>query len=70
MNGLPADGAEGGLTGSRRELRILDKRAIILAFRRNKRYLIQVGCRIPAPEGVEKRSLRVIKVELEEGEDA
>jgi hypothetical protein len=63
---MPADGAEGGLTGDRRELRPLDKRAIILAFRRNKRYFVQVGCRIPAPEGVEKRSLRVVKVELEE----
>jgi hypothetical protein len=65
MNRMPADGAEGGPTGNRRELRVLDKRAIILAFRRNKRYFVQVGRQIPT-KGVEKRSLRVIKVELEE----
>jgi len=62
---MPAGGAEGGLTGNRRELRVLDKRAIILAFRRNKRYFVQVGRPIPT-KGVEKRSLRAIKVELEE----
>jgi hypothetical protein len=69
MNRMPADGAGRGI-GSRRELRILDKRAIILAFRRNNRYLVQVGRRIPAPEGVEKRSLRAVKVELEEVDGA
>jgi hypothetical protein len=69
MSRTPTDGAERGAIGSRRELRILDKRAIILAFRRNKRYFVQVGRQIPT-KGVEKRSLRVVKVELEEGEDA
>jgi hypothetical protein len=59
-NGLPPHHIDG-----RRELRVLDKRAIILAFRRNKRYVVQVGCLIPT-KGVEKRSLRAIKVELEE----
>jgi hypothetical protein len=70
MSRTPTDGAERGAIGSRRELRILDKRTIILAFRQNNCYLVQVGRRIPAPEGVEKRSLRVIKVELEEVNDA
>jgi hypothetical protein len=69
MNGMPADGAGRGI-GNRRELRILDKRAIILAFRRNNCYLVQVGRPISAPEGVEKRSLRVVKVELEEVDGA
>ena len=69
MSRTPTDGAERGAIGSRRELRILDKRAIILAFRRNKRYFVQVGRQIPT-KGVEKRSLRVVKVELGEGEDA
>jgi hypothetical protein len=70
MNRMPAAGARGRRGDGRRELRILDKRAIILAFRRNKRYFVQVGCRIPAPEGVEKRSLRAVKIELEEVDDA
>ena len=69
MSRTPTDGAERGAIGSRRELRVLDKRAIILAFRRNKRYFVQVGRQIPT-KGVEKRSLRVVKVELGEGEDA
>jgi hypothetical protein len=68
MNRMPADGAGRGI-GSRRELRVLDKRAIILAFRRNNCYLVQVGRPIPT-KGVEKRSLRVIKVELEEVDGA
>jgi hypothetical protein len=67
---MPANGLPPHQIDGRRELRILDKRAIILAFRRNNRYLVQVGCPISAPEGVEKRSLRVIKVELEEVDDA
>jgi hypothetical protein len=69
MNRMPAAGARGRRGDGRRELRILDKRAIILAFRRNKRYFVQVGRQIPT-KGVEKRSLRVIKVELEEVDGA
>jgi len=61
---MPADGAERGAIGNRRELRPLDKRVIILAFRRNNCYFVQVGCRITAPEGVEKRSLRAVKIEV------
>jgi hypothetical protein len=49
-----------------RRLRAIVSRATILT----NRYLVQVGRRIPAPEGVEKRSLRVIKVELEEVDGA
>ncbi len=66
MSEMPAAGARGGREDDRRELRVLNKRAIILAFRRNNCYLVQVGRRIPAPEGVEKHSLRAVKVELEE----
>jgi hypothetical protein len=63
MSRTPTDGAERGAIGSRRELRILDKRAIILAFRRNNCYLVQVGRQIPT-KGVEKRSLRAVKIEV------
>jgi hypothetical protein len=69
MSRTPDAGARGCRIDDRRELRILDKRAIILAFRRNNCYLVQVGRPISASEGVEKRSLRVIKVELEEVND-
>jgi hypothetical protein len=69
MSRTPTDGAERGAIGSRRELRILDKRVIILAFRRNKRYFVQVGRLIPT-KGVEKRSLRAVKIELEEVDGA
>jgi hypothetical protein len=62
---MPANGHPPHQIDGRRELRILDKRAIIFAFRRNNCYFIQVGRPISAPEGVEKRSLRVVKVELE-----
>jgi hypothetical protein len=62
---MPANGLPPHQIDGRRELRVLDKRAIILAFRRNKRYVVQVGRQIPT-KGVEKRSLRAIKVELEE----
>ena len=48
-----------------RRLRTIDSRTTILTNRLSNRYFVQVGCRIPA-KGVEKRSLRVIKVELEE----
>jgi hypothetical protein len=53
-----------------RRLRAIDSRTTILTNRPNDRYSVQVGRRIPAPEGVEKRSLRVVKVELEEGDGA
>jgi hypothetical protein len=62
---MPANGHPPHQIDGRRELRILDKRAVILAFRRNKHYFVQVGRQIPA-KGVEKRSLRAVKVELEE----
>jgi len=66
---MPANGLPPHQIDGRRELRVLDKRAIILAFRRNNRYLVQVGCRIPT-KGVEKRSLRAVRVELEEVDGA
>jgi hypothetical protein len=48
-----------------RRLRAIDSRTIILTNRLNDCYFVQVGRQIPT-KGVEKRSLRVIKVELEE----
>jgi hypothetical protein len=66
MSRMPAGGAEGELTGSRRELRVTNSRTTILTNRLSNRYFVQVGRRIPAPEGAEKRSLRAVKVELEE----
>ena len=53
-----------------RRLRTIDSRTTILTNRLSNRYFVQVGRRIPAPEGVEKRSLRVVKVELEEVDGA
>jgi hypothetical protein len=52
-----------------RRLRAIDSRTTILTNRLNERYLVQVGRPIPT-KGVEKRSLRVIKVELEEVDGA
>jgi hypothetical protein len=63
---MPTDGAPARQIGNRRGLRSIDSRTTILT----NRYLVQVGCPISASEGVEKRSLRVVKVELGEGEDA
>ena len=63
-------GAEGRQIDDRRELRAIDNRTAILTNRLSNRYFVQVGRRIPAPEGVEKRSLRAVKVELEEVNDA
>jgi hypothetical protein len=60
---MPANGYPPHQIDGRRELRILDKRAVILAFRRNKRYFVQVGRQIPT-KGVEKRSLRAVKIEV------
>jgi hypothetical protein len=62
---MPANGLPPHQIDGRRELRVLDKRAIILAFRQNNCYLVQVGRLIPT-KGVEKRSLRAVKIELEE----
>jgi hypothetical protein len=59
---MPTDGAPPRQIGNRRGLRSIDSRTTILT----NRYLVQVGRPISAPEGVEKRSLRVIKVELGE----
>jgi hypothetical protein len=67
---MPDAGARGRRIDDRRELRVTNSRTTILTNRLSNRYFVQVGCRIPAPEGVEKRSLRVVKVELGEGEDA
>jgi hypothetical protein len=53
-----------------RRLRAIDSRTTILTNRLNDCYFVQVGRPISAPEGVEKRSLRVIKVELEEVDGA
>jgi hypothetical protein len=66
---MPANGLAPHQIDGRRELRVLDKRAIILAFRRNNCYLVQVGRQIPT-KGVEKRSLRAVKIELEEVDGA
>jgi hypothetical protein len=52
-----------------RRLRTIDSRTTILTNRPSNRYSVQVGRLIPT-KGVEKRSLRVIKVELEEVDDA
>jgi hypothetical protein len=70
MSEMPTNGAKGGQNDSRCGLRTIDSRTTILTNRRNDRYFVQVGCPISAPEGVEKRSLRVIKIELEEVDDA
>jgi hypothetical protein len=70
MSKTPDAGAGGRQIDDRRELRTIDSRTTILTNRRNNRYFVQVGRRIPAPEGVEKRSLRVVKVELEEVDGA
>jgi hypothetical protein len=58
-------GARGGRIDDRRELRIIDSRTTILTNRLNERYFVQVGRQIPT-KGVEKRSLRAVKIELEE----
>jgi hypothetical protein len=47
-----------------RRLRAIDSRTIILTNRPNDRYSVQVGRQIPT-KGVEKRSLRAVKIELE-----
>jgi hypothetical protein len=70
MSGVPAAGARGRREDDRRELRTIDSRTTILTNRPNDRYLVQIGRRIPASEGVEKRSLRAVKVELEEVDGA
>ena len=67
---MPTNGAKGGQNDSRCGLRSTDNRTTILTNRLSNRYFVQVGRRIPAPEGVEKRSLRVVKVELEEVDGA
>jgi hypothetical protein len=67
---MPTNGARARQIGSRRGLRAIDSRTAILTNRLSNRYFVQVGRRIPAPEGVEKRSLRVVKVELEEVDGA
>jgi hypothetical protein len=69
MSGVPAAGARGRREDDRRELRAIDSRTTILTNRLSNRYLVQVGRQIPT-KGVEKRSLRVIKVELEEVDGA
>jgi hypothetical protein len=53
-----------------RRPRATNSRTTILTNRLSNRYFVQVGYLIPAPKGVEKRSLRVIKVELEGGDGA
>jgi hypothetical protein len=65
MSEMPTNGAKGGQNDSRCGLRAIDSRTTILTNRPNDRYFVQVGRQIPT-KGVEKRSLRVIKVELEE----
>ena len=62
---MPANGRGARQIDTRRELRTIDSRTTILTNRLSNRYLVQVGCLIPA-KGVEKRSLRAVKVELEE----
>jgi hypothetical protein len=67
---MPTNGAKGGQNDSRCGLRVTNSRTTILTNRLNERYSVQVGRPISAPEGVEKRSLRVVKVELEEVDGA
>jgi hypothetical protein len=66
MSKTPANGRGARQIDTRRELQAIDSRTTILTDRPNNRYFVQVGRPISAPEGVEKRSLRVIKVELGE----
>jgi hypothetical protein len=63
---MPTNGTPARQIGNRRGLRAIDSRTTILTNRLSNRYFVQVGRPISAPEGVEKRSLRVIKIELEE----
>jgi hypothetical protein len=67
---MPTNGAPERQIGNRRELRTTDSRTTILTNRLSNRYFVQIGRLIFAPKGVEKRSLRIVKVELGEGEDA
>jgi hypothetical protein len=62
---MPDAGARGGRIDDRRELRIIECRTTILTNRPNDRYFVQVG-RLIFTKGVEKRSLRAVKIELEE----
>jgi len=66
---MPANGRATRQIDTRRELRTIDSRTTILTNRLSNRYFVQVGRQIPT-KGVEKRSLRVIKVELEEVDGA
>jgi hypothetical protein len=67
---MPTNGAKGGgQNNSRCGLRVTNSRTTILTNRLSNRYSVQVGRLIPT-KGVEKRSLRVIKVELEEVDGA
>jgi hypothetical protein len=52
-----------------RRLRTTDSRTTILTNRLSNRYSVQIGRQIPT-KGVEKRSLRAVKVELEEVDGA
>ena len=63
MSEMPTNGAKGGQNDSRCGLRATDSRTTILTNRLSNRYFVQVGRLIPT-KGVEKRSLRAIKVEV------
>jgi hypothetical protein len=69
MSKTPDAGAGGRQIDDRRELRAIDSRTTILTNRLSNRYSVQIGRQIPTKR-VEKRSLRVIKVELEEVDGA
>jgi hypothetical protein len=69
MSEMPTNGAKGGQNDSRCGLRVTNSRTTILTNRLNDCYFVQVGRQIPT-KGVEKWSLRVIKVELEEVDGA
>lgn len=66
MSRMPANGLPQRQIDGRRRLGMSNSRTTILTNRLNNRYFVQVGRLIPAPEGLEKRSLRAIKLELEE----
>jgi hypothetical protein len=66
---MPTNGAPARQIGNRRGPRSIDSRTTILTNRLSNRYSVQIGRQIPT-KGVEKRSLRIVKVELGEGEDA
>ena len=63
MSEMPTAKPEGRHRDGCRRPRATNSRTTILTNRLSNRYFVQVGRRIPT-KGVEKRSLRAVKVEL------